>query len=51
MLSDLARRALTEATPAPAAEPEQFYGFRPLPADGRIVTDETVEALRDDLGT
>jgi hypothetical protein len=48
VLSDLARLALTRG---PAAHSEQtgFYGFHPLPANGRVVSDETVERLRDDL--
>ncbi|MBK1630995.1 hypothetical protein CKO31_09630 [Thiohalocapsa halophila] len=49
VLSDLARLALTEGA-TPDSEPAGFYGFRPLPADGRVVSDETVERLRDELG-
>jgi len=50
VLSDLARKALTESGPAAAREPSSFYGFSPFPADGRIVDNETVERLRDDEG-
>jgi len=51
VLSDLARQALTGCGPAAtAAGDEPFYGFRPLSADGRVVSDATVEELRDDLG-
>jgi hypothetical protein len=52
VISELARRGLTVAEPqaAAAAEPEAFLGFRPLPAAGRVVSDETVERLRDQEG-
>ena len=48
-VSDLARRALI-ATPDgnSAREPEAVYGFRPFPSRGGIVTNETIDALRDD---
>ena len=45
VLSDLARRALTE--PAPAAT-ESFLGFRPLPRRGGVVTNELIDQLRED---
>lgn len=41
VLSDLARQALTRGA-APDSEQAAFYGFRPLPANGRVVSDETV---------
>lgn len=52
VISELARRALTETPNAPTgvAESKPFYGFRPLPAGGRLVSDETVERLREDEG-
>jgi len=52
VISELARRALTEHIPAPptVAEPESFYGFRPLAADDRVVSNATVERLREDEG-
>jgi hypothetical protein len=49
VISDLARLALTQGK-AQDSEQAGFYGFRPLPADGRVVSDETVERLRDELG-
>jgi hypothetical protein len=49
VLSDLARRALTRGA-APSSEQADFCGFRPLPANRRVVSDETVEHLRDELG-
>jgi hypothetical protein len=51
VLSDLARRALTAPTqPEPADDGASFHGFRPLPSGGRIVSEETIERLRDELG-
>ena len=52
VLSELARRALT-GSPEPAtgvAESTAFYGFRPLPAGERVISEETVERLRDQEG-
>ena len=52
VISELARQALigAAAEPSSIAEPEAFYGFRPLPAEERVVSDETVEHLREDEG-
>jgi hypothetical protein len=52
VISELARQALTGAAAEPTgvAESEGFYGFRPLPADGRVVSTETVEDLREEEG-
>ncbi len=50
VISELVRRALTEAAGSGTAEPEPFYGFRPLSADHRVVSAETVERLRDEEG-
>jgi hypothetical protein len=51
VLSELARQALTGGVAsAPCGGEAAFYGFRPLPADGRVVSEETVECLRDELG-
>jgi hypothetical protein len=52
VISALARQALTGAAgeASAIAEPEAFYGFRPLPAAGRVVSDGTVERLREDEG-
>jgi hypothetical protein len=50
VLSELARQALTGGVAsAPAGGEAAFYGFRPMPADGRVVSEETVERLREDL--
>lgn len=49
--SDLLRRALTQTVARHGVrEPESFYGFRPLPARGRIVTNTLIDKLRDDEG-
>jgi hypothetical protein len=53
IISELARRALAQPKLESAAaerEPEAFFGFRPLPAAGRIVGDETVERIREEEG-
>ncbi len=52
VISRLARTALLQlaAQPLAVAEPPATYGFRPLPATGRLVTDAMVNQLRDDEG-
>jgi hypothetical protein len=52
VISELARLALTantggEPTDDPL-EPDQDFGFRPLPARGVIVTNELIDRLRDE---
>ena len=49
VLSELARSALT-APPAgrAAREPKPVHGFRPFPKRGGIVTNELIDALRED---
>lgn len=51
VISDLARQALT-ASPIAAAdgeEPDEFFGFRPLPRrEGVVVTNELINRLRED---
>lgn len=48
VISDLARRALTQAPAAKAREPEALYGFRPLPRRGGVLSNELVNKLRED---
>jgi hypothetical protein len=51
ILSELARRGLTEAngpTSAKGVEMEAFLGFRPFVCRGTIVTNETINQLRDE---
>ncbi len=51
VLSDLARQALTGAGRTQTEEEVlPCHGFRPLPKAGRIVSEATVERLRDELG-
>ena len=48
MISDLARRGLT-SEPAPGTrEPKVVYGFRPFPKEGRVVSNELINKLRED---
>ena len=46
VLSELARQALTAPT-STVAESRAFYGFRPLPAGDRLISEETVDSLRE----
>lgn len=49
VISDLARRALTQVPPSlAAAEPAPIHGFRPFGSRGAIVTNEMIDRLRDD---
>jgi hypothetical protein len=52
VISELARRALTQTAPEQqaVAKPKPFYGFRPLAAERRVVSNETVERLREEEG-
>lgn len=52
VISDLARRALTQAAPTSGTsrEPEAIYGFRPFPSRGGVVSNEKVDQLRDEEG-
>jgi hypothetical protein len=49
VVSTLARRALTGAA-AEVREPRGAYGFVPFAAGDRIVTNETIDDLRDREG-
>jgi hypothetical protein len=49
VISELARSALTAVPPAPrASEPRARYGLRPFPRRGGIVTNESIDRLRED---
>jgi hypothetical protein len=53
VISDLARRALNlraTFTTQRLAETVAFYGFKPLPARGVVVTDELIDRLREETG-
>jgi len=48
MLLALARRALTGTTDASTVrEPKAAYGFKPFAADGKVVSNEAIDRLRD----
>lgn len=47
VISELARRALT-AEPATGRAPKALHGFRPFPKRGGIVTNELIDALREE---
>lgn len=51
-MSDLVREALKRRASAPSGRRRNraFYGFRPIPAGGSVVTNELVNELRDELG-
>lgn len=52
VISDLARRALT-AEPSPRqdnAKKRARFGFRPFPRRGGVVTNEMIDALREEDG-
>lgn len=47
VVSDLARKGL--AGPAPGTkEPKAAYGFRPFPREGRVVSNELINKLREE---
>ena len=49
VVSRLARTAPdAPAVPPAAAEPPAFYGFRPFPKRGGVVTNELIDRLRDE---
>ena len=48
VLSELARRGLATSN-VPAGE-QEFLGFRPLPKRGALVTNELVDAIREEIG-
>jgi hypothetical protein len=49
VISELARSALTAPPQAPrASEPRVRYGLRPFPRRGGIVTNESIDRLRED---
>jgi hypothetical protein len=53
VLSDLARQALTGAVAGQSMqvrEPAARYGFQPFPSEGKVVSDELINDLRDREG-
>ncbi len=53
VISQLARQAMTHQGAEVAQTDDDtvvLYGFRPFPSRGRVVTNETVDRLRDEEG-
>ena len=48
MISDLARRGLTSEPEPGTREPKAVYGFRPFPKEGRVVSNQLINKLRED---
>jgi hypothetical protein len=48
VISELARKGLAGAEAGTAHEPKAIYGFRPFPKEGRIVSNELINKLRED---
>lgn len=48
VISELARKGLSGAATVSAREPKAAYGFRPFPKEGRIVSNELINKLRED---
>ncbi len=48
IISELARKGLAGAQTSAAREPKAIYGFRPFPREGRVVSNELINKLRED---
>jgi hypothetical protein len=48
VVSELARRALTAPSAARTPRSTVLHGFRPFPRRGGVVTNERIDALRED---
>lgn len=48
IISALARKGLAGVEPSAAREPKAVYGFRPFPKEGRVVSNELINKLRED---
>jgi hypothetical protein len=48
VICELARKGLTGRAASTAGEPKAIYGFRPFPREGRIVSNELIDKLRED---
>jgi hypothetical protein len=48
VISELARKGLAGVEALTAHEPKAIYGFRPFPRDGRIVSNDLINKLRED---
>jgi len=50
VISELARKGLQPTVTLELDEREEFFGFRPLPPRGVVVSSELIEQLRDEEG-
>ena len=50
IISDLVRKSLTATATYPSAESEVFFGIRPFPRRGGIVTNEMINKIREQEG-
>jgi len=48
VISELARKGLAGAEALSTSAPKAIYGFRPFPKEGRIVSNELINKLRED---
>jgi len=48
VISELARKGLSGPAITTSGEPKAIYGFRPFPSEGRIVSNELINKLRED---
>lgn len=48
VISELARKGLAGAPRSVMREPKAVHGFRPFPKEGRIVSNEMINKLRED---
>ncbi len=48
IISELARKGLSGAATVSARAPKPVFGFRPFPKEGRIVSNELINKLRED---
>ena len=48
IISELARKGLAGTETSTLHEPKAIYGFRPFPRDGRVVSNEMINKLRED---
>jgi len=48
VISELARKGLAGVSAMTAQGPKAIFGFRPFPKEGRIVSNELINKLRED---
>lgn len=48
VISELARKGLSGPAAMTTGEPKAIYGFRPFPKEGRIVSNELINKMRED---